>query len=57
MLLFLNDAVTLIRKAMAARDRGESLVTRRGSGETTREANAASGGPLLAPDEISEPTI
>jgi hypothetical protein len=52
MLLFLDDALTLARKAMAARDRGESLVTRRGPRETAREANAASGGPLLAPDEI-----
>jgi hypothetical protein len=57
MLLFLNDAVTLIRKAMAARNRGADLVTRRGPRQTAREANAASGGPLLAPDEISEPIV
>ena len=54
MLLFLNDALTLIRKALAARDQGENLITRRGPGETAREANAAAGGPLLAPDELDD---
>jgi hypothetical protein len=57
MLRFLNDAVTLIRKSMAARDRGESCITRRGPRETAREANAAAGGPLLEPDEINEPIV
>ena len=57
MLLFLNDALTLIRKALAARDQGEGLVTRRCPGETAREANAAAGGPLLAPDELDDPII
>jgi hypothetical protein len=55
MLTFLNDALTLTRKAMAARDRGESCITRRGPRETAREANAAAGGPLLEPDELDVP--
>jgi hypothetical protein len=54
MLLFLNDALTLVRKAIAARDRAEGLITRRGPRETAREANEAAGGPLLEPDEINE---
>jgi hypothetical protein len=57
MLLFLNDALTLVRKAMAARDRGEGLITRRGPRETAREANAAAGGPLLDPDEVNESLV
>jgi hypothetical protein len=55
MLHFLNDALTLTRNAFAARDQGESLVTRRGPHETAREVNAAAGGPLLAPDELEVP--
>jgi hypothetical protein len=57
MLLFLNDALTLVRKAMAARDRGEDCITRRGPRETAREANAAAGGPLMTPDEINESIV
>lgn len=54
-LLFLNDALTLIRKALAARDQGENLITRRGPHEIAREANAAAGGSLLSPDELDIP--
>jgi hypothetical protein len=55
MMLFLNDALTLIRKAMAARDRGQSLVTRRTPAGTAREALAAARGSLIAPDELNDP--
>jgi hypothetical protein len=55
MVLFLNDAMTMIRKARAARDRGQSLVTRRTPAGTAREALAAAGGSLLAPDELNDP--
>jgi hypothetical protein len=37
---FLGDALTLIRKAMAARDRGQGMVTRRTPAGTAYEARA-----------------
>jgi len=55
MVLFLNDALILIRKALAARDRGEGLVTRRTPASTAREALAAAGGSLMTPDELNDP--
>jgi hypothetical protein len=55
MIAFLADALSLIRKAMAARDRGIGLVTRRTPASTAREALAAAGGPLMAPDELNDP--
>ena len=55
MITFLADALTLIRKAMAARDRGQDLVTRRTPASTAREALA---GPavLMTPDELNDPS-
>jgi hypothetical protein len=55
MIAFLSDAFNLIRKAMAARDCGIGLVTRRAPAVTAREALAASGGPLMTLDELNDP--
>jgi hypothetical protein len=54
MTAFLADALSLIRKAMAARDRGRDLVTRRTPASTAREALAAAGGVLMEPDELND---
>ena len=55
MITFLADALSLIRKAMVARDRGQGLVTQRTPAGTAREALAAAGGPLMTPDELNDP--
>lgn len=55
MVAFLADAFSLIRKAAVTRDRGSTLVTRRGPDSTAREALAAAGGPLMTPDELNDP--
>lgn len=55
MIAFLTDALGLIRKAMAARDRGTGLVTRHTPAVTARETLAAAGGPLMTPDELNDP--
>ena len=55
LLMFLGDAMMLTQQAMAARDRGQSLVTQRSPANTAREVNAAAGGPLMTPDELNEP--
>jgi hypothetical protein len=55
MIVFLADALSLIRKAMVARDRGQALITRRTPASTAREALAAAGGPLMTPDELNDP--
>ena len=48
---FLLAAMPLIRKAMIARDLSERGVTQRSSAAAiARQANAAAGGPLMAPD-------
>ena len=52
---FLADALSLIRKAMAARDRGQGVVTQRTPASTAREALAAAGGSLMTPDELNDP--
>jgi hypothetical protein len=54
MVAFLADAFSLIRKAMAARDRGVGLVTKRTPAGTARELLAGAGGPLMAPDELDD---
>jgi hypothetical protein len=56
MIAFLGDAFSLIRKAMAARDRGERMVTRQtpNAARTARETVAAAGGPLMAPEELDD---
>jgi hypothetical protein len=52
---FLLIAMRLIRKAQIARDRSERGVTQKSSASTiARQANAAAGGPLLAPDELND---
>ena len=58
MVEFLLTAMRLIRKAMIARDLSDKGVTRQSNASTiARQANAAGGGPLIAPgdpdDEIS----
>jgi hypothetical protein len=54
MITFLTDALSLIRKAMGARDRGQGLVIRRTPASTAREALAAAGGQLMEPDELND---
>jgi hypothetical protein len=52
---FLLAAMPLIRKAMIARDLSERGVTQRSSAAAiARQANAAAGGPLMAPDELND---
>jgi len=47
---FLLKAMPLIRKAMIARDLSEKGISRKSS----RQANAAAGGPLMTPDEFND---
>jgi len=55
---FLLAAMPLIRKAMIARDRSEKGVTQRSSAAAIApQANAAAGGPLMAPDEFNDEII
>jgi hypothetical protein len=55
MVEFLLAAMRLIRKAMIARDISESGITRKSNASLiAREANAASGGPLMTPQEWVE---
>jgi hypothetical protein len=52
---FLLIAMRLIRKAMIARDFSDKGVTRTANAEViARQANAASGGPLMTPDELND---
>jgi hypothetical protein len=56
MIAFLIAALVLIRKAVVARDLSDKGITRRSSANTiARQANAAAGGPLLAPGELDDP--
>jgi hypothetical protein len=58
MVEFLLTAMALIRKAVIARDLSEKGVTQRSSaGTIARQANAAAGGPLMAPDELNDEII
>ena len=53
---FLTAALALMRKAVIARDLSAKGITRQSSANTiARQANAAAGGPLLAPDESDDP--
>ena len=55
---FLLTAMPLIRKAMIARDLSEKGVTQRSSAPAiARQANAAAGRPLMAPDELNDEII
>jgi hypothetical protein len=52
---FLLKAMPLIRKAMIARDLSNKGITHRSNADViARQANAAAGGPLMAPDELNE---
>jgi len=52
---FLLTAIPLIRKAMIARDLSGRGVTQRSNASTVaRQANAAAGAPLMAPDELND---
>jgi hypothetical protein len=56
MIEFLVRGLELIRKAIIARDLGGGTVTRKSStAQIARQANAAAGGPLLAPGEPDDP--
>jgi hypothetical protein len=55
MIALLADALSLIRKAIAARDRGQGLMTQRTPASAAREALAAAGGSLMTPDELNDP--
>ncbi len=57
MISFLLAAFTLIRKATIARDLGGGTITNRNPHVMAREANAAAGGSLLAPDELNDPLM
>jgi hypothetical protein len=47
--------MSLIRKAMIARDLSDKGITRQSSAATiARQANAAAGGPLMAPGELND---
>jgi hypothetical protein len=52
---FLLKAMSLIRKAMIARDLSDKGITRKSSAATiARQANAAAGGSLMTPDELND---
>jgi hypothetical protein len=52
---FLLKAMSLIRKAMIARDLSDRGITRQSSAATIAcQANAAAGGPLMAPGELND---
>jgi hypothetical protein len=53
MIRFLLTAMALIRHAMSMRDLPNERITR--ASETARQVNAAAGGPLLDPDELTAP--
>ena len=56
MVRFLLQALTLIHKAMIARDVGGSITTRRKPlDEMQRIASAEAGGPLMTPAEFNDP--
>jgi hypothetical protein len=53
---FLTAALALVRKAVIARDLSDKGITRQSSANTiARQANAAAGGPLMAPNELDDP--
>ena len=55
MIEFLLTAMRLIRKARIARDLSDKGVSRQAGASTiARQANAASGGPLMTPDEWND---
>jgi hypothetical protein len=58
MIEFLLAAMRLIRKATIARDLSDKGITRRSSASTVaRQANAASGGPLIAPGDPDDEIV
>jgi hypothetical protein len=58
MIRFLTTALSLIRKAVIARDFGGGTITRKtGAAQIARQANAAAGGPLMVPAELDDPIL
>ena len=58
MIEFLLTAMRLIRKAMIARDLSDKGVTRQASADViARQANAAAGGPLIAPGDPDDEIV
>jgi hypothetical protein len=58
MIEFLLTAMRLIRKATIARDLSDKGVTRKSSSSTiARQANAAAGGPLIAPGDPDDEIV
>jgi hypothetical protein len=58
MIRFLTTVLSLIRKAVIARDLGGGTITRKtGAAQIARQANAAAGGPLMTPDELDDPIL
>jgi hypothetical protein len=52
---FLLKTMPLIRKAMIARDLSDKGITHKSNADViVRQANAAAGGPLMAPDELND---
>ena len=52
---FLLKAMPLIRKAMIARDLSDKGITRKSRNDViARQVNAATGGPLMTPDEFND---
>ena len=54
MITFLLAALALVRKATIARNLGGHTITKRNPHAIAREANAAGGNPLMAPDELND---
>jgi hypothetical protein len=55
MIEFLCKALSLVRKAVVARDLSDRGVTRQSSASViARQSNAAAGGPLMTPDELND---
>jgi len=54
MVSFLMKALALIRKATIARDLGGGAITKRNPHAIAREANAAAGNSLMAPDDLDD---
>jgi hypothetical protein len=57
MVAFLLAALRLVRRGEIARDTARHVVTRTKHDVAAREASAAAGGPLLAPDELTDAVL
>src|SRR5262245_1216128 len=54
---FLLESLRLVRKGLIARDLGGGITRRSNAAVIARQANAAAGGPLLAPGELDDPIL